>query len=110
MPDRISSPTNPLIKQIRALRHRKDRAGNRSVLVEGIHHVGEAVEAGWTIETLVYAPEQLTSDFARQLVEAQSQRGIRCVALPLELFSTLTEKDNPAGSPGGGTPAAPGIN
>ena len=97
MPDLISSHTNPLIKQIRALRHRKDRAETGLFLVEGIHHVGEAVEAGWTIETLVYAPEQLTSDFARHLVEAQSQRGIRCVALPLELFSTLTEKDNPQG-------------
>ena len=52
----------------------RDRQETGLFLVEGIHHVGEAVEAGWRIETLVYAPDQLTSDFARRLVEEQFQR------------------------------------
>jgi len=97
MPEQISSHTNPLIKQIRALRQRKGRDETGLFLVEGIHHVGEAVEAGWGIETLVYAPDQLTSDFAHRLVDEQSQRGLRCVALTPELFSSITEKDNPQG-------------
>src|ERR1035437_8544467 len=97
MPETISSHTNPLVKQIRSLRQRKGRDESGLFLVEGIHHVGEAVEAGWAIETLVYAPDQLTSDFARSLVDEQSGRAVRCVALTSELFGSLTEKDNPQG-------------
>jgi TrmH family RNA methyltransferase len=97
MPEQLSSHTNPLVKQIRSLRQRKGRDESGLFLVEGIHHVGEAVAAGWGIETLVYAPDQLTSDFARCLVAEQSGRGVRCAALTPELFSSITEKDNPQG-------------
>jgi RNA methyltransferase, TrmH family len=97
MPEFISSHANPLVKHIRSLRQRKGRDETGLFLVEGIHHVGEAVEAGWGIETFVYAPDQLTSDFGRSMVDVQSQRGIRCVEMSAELFSTLTEKDNPQG-------------
>ena len=97
MSDLISSHSNPLVKQIRALRQRKERDQSGLFLVEGIHHVGEAVEAGWPIEALVYAPDQLTSDFGQRLVTVQSQLGIRCVALTTELFSSITEKENPQG-------------
>lgn len=41
----ITSLSNPLIKQARALRQKKARTESRSFLVEGIHHVGEAVTA-----------------------------------------------------------------
>ncbi|MGD0879634.1 MAG: RNA methyltransferase [Anaerolineales bacterium] len=97
MPELISSHTNPIVKQIRALRQRKGREETGLFLVEGIHHVGEAVEAGWGIEMLVYAPDQLTSEFARRLVGEQSMRGVRCMALTPELFHTISEKDNPQG-------------
>jgi TrmH family RNA methyltransferase len=97
MPELISSTSNPLVKQIRALRQRKGRDETGLFLVEGIHHVGEAVEAGWGIETLVYAPDQLTSDFARRLVDEQSRRSVRCVALTPDLFTAIAEKDNPQG-------------
>ena len=97
MPEQISSHANPLVKQIRSLRQRKGRDETGLFLVEGIHHVGEAAEAVWGIETLVYAPDQLTSDFGRRLVEEQRRRGGRCVEMTGELFSSLTEKENPQG-------------
>jgi TrmH family RNA methyltransferase len=97
MPELLSSHANPLVKQIRALQQRKGRDETGLFLVEGIHHVGEAVEAGWCIEMLVYAPDQLTSEFARRLVDEQSFHGVHCVALTTELFRTVAEKDNPQG-------------
>ena len=97
MREQISSHSNPLIKQIRALRSRKARVETDLFLVEGIHHVGEAIQAGWKIETLVYAPAQLTSEFALSLVDELSQRGERCVELTPELFAAVAEKDNPQG-------------
>jgi TrmH family RNA methyltransferase len=93
----ISSRSNPLVRQMRALRQRKARQETGLFLVEGILHVGEVVEAGWEIEILLYAPDLLTSDFARQLVDEQSRRGVRCAALTSDLFTDLADKDNPQG-------------
>ncbi len=97
MPELISSHANPLVKQIRSLRQKKGREETGLFLVEGIHHVGEAIEAGWDLETLVYAPDLLSSDFARHLVDGQSHRGLRCVKLTRDLFTLIAGKDNPQG-------------
>ena len=93
----ISSRNNPLVRQVRALRQRKTRQETGLFLVEGIHHVGEAVEAGWKIESLLYAPDLLTSGFARQLVDEQSRRGLRVATITSKLFIDLANKDNPQG-------------
>jgi TrmH family RNA methyltransferase len=97
MSELISSRTNHLIKLIRSLHQKKGRMETGLFLIEGIHPVGEAIEAGWQIETLVYAPGLLTSDFARHLIKDKERRGIRCVALADELFASLADKDNPQG-------------
>jgi TrmH family RNA methyltransferase len=93
----LTSRSNPRIKEIRALRQRKARDDRGLFLVEGIRHVGEAVEAGAEIETICFAPDQLTSSFARQLVEAQQAVGVTCLELSPEVFASLAEKDNPVG-------------
>jgi TrmH family RNA methyltransferase len=93
----ISSSSNPLIKQARSLRQRKARAATGLFLVEGIHPVGQAVEAGWQIEALLYAPVLLSSGFAQSVVDGQSQQGVRCQPVASDLFATLAEKDNPQG-------------
>jgi TrmH family RNA methyltransferase len=97
MPELISSASNPLVKQIRALRQKKGRAETGLFLVEGIHHVGEAAEAGWEIETLVHAPDLLTSDFGLRLVADLSHRGVRVAALTGSLFASVADKENPQG-------------
>ena len=94
----ISSRSNPRIKQIRALlQQRKERRATRLFVVEGIRHVGEAVQAGARLEYLCYAPELLTSEFASQLIQQQSARGVPCLAVTGEVFADLAEKDNPPG-------------
>jgi len=50
----ISSPSNPLIKKARALRQKKARTESGLFRVEGIHHVGEAVESGWEVQEILY--------------------------------------------------------
>ncbi len=90
----ITSVSNPLIKQARALRQRKTRAETGLFLVEGIHHVGEAVEAGWEIETILYAPDMLTSDFGRDLVSRVSSR---LQTVSDQVMESLADKENPQG-------------
>ncbi|MBN2550399.1 MAG: RNA methyltransferase [Anaerolineales bacterium] len=93
----ITSLSNPKIKQVRALRQRKARQEARLFLVEGIRHVGEAVEAGVSLQAIYYAPDLLDSVYARELIEQQRQRGLPCLAASAQVFESLADKENPQG-------------
>jgi TrmH family RNA methyltransferase len=93
----ISSFSNSKIKGIRALRQRKARAQTGLAFVEGIRIVTDAIQHPNDIETLVVAPELLTSAFARELVEAQRQAGIPCLDVSEEVLRSLSQKDGPQG-------------
>ena len=96
--DLITSHANPKIKQARALRQqRKQREAAGLFVVEGIHPVGEAVEAGAKLEYICYAPDLLKSEFARSLIQAQSARDVPCYPTTADVFESLAEKENPQG-------------
>ena len=93
----ISSRMNPKIKEIRSLRLRKTRDETGMFLVEGIRHVGEAVEAGADIRAIYYAPDLLASPYAREMIRQQEQGGMPCYPVSTEVFASLAEKENPQG-------------
>lgn len=93
----LTSPNNPQIKQVRALKQRKTRQETGLFVVEGIRHVGEAVEAGANFSYLCYAPDLLKSDYALELVRQLGSRGVPVYAVASETFASLAEKDNPQG-------------
>lgn len=88
----ITSLSNPLIKQARALRQKKARLESGFFLVEGIHHVGEAIAAGWDVASVLYSPELLTSEFAKKLI---AQRGSQPVSA--QVMESIADKENPQG-------------
>jgi RNA methyltransferase, TrmH family len=94
----VVSPNNPKIKEIRRLlAHRKEREATGLFVVEGIHHVGEAIQAKAEVEYLCYAPNLLSSEFAHRLIIDQDQKGISCLAVDGDVFTGLAGKDNPQG-------------
>lgn len=97
----ISSRSNPKIKQVRLLKQRKIRQETGLFLVEGIHHVGEAVEAAGQgrirLDSIFYSPELLTSEFGLSLVAGQSALGTPCYPTTPEVFASIAEKENPQG-------------
>ncbi|MBN2148988.1 MAG: RNA methyltransferase [Anaerolineales bacterium] len=93
----LTSRSNPKLKQIRLLQQRKQRSASGLFVVEGIRHVGEACEAGAQLEYLCYAPDLLSSDYANNLIQEQSERGVPCLAVAEDVFASLAEKENPAG-------------
>lgn len=90
----ITSLTNPLIKQVRALRQKKARLQSGLFLVEGIHHVGELIDAGWDVDHILYAPELLASKFARDMV---SSLAAAPQPVSVSVMESLADKDNPQG-------------
>ncbi len=93
----LTSRNNPLVKEFRALSQAKARKETGRFLVEGIHHVGAAVEADWDVDTILYAPDLLTSDYARDLLHASAKKGIRCQSATADIFRSLAGKENPQG-------------
>ena len=90
----ITSLSNPLVKHARALRQKKARLEHGTFLVEGIHHVGEVIEAGWELESILYAPELLTSTFGRDLI---ARLGTLSQPVSAAVMESLSGKDNPQG-------------
>ena len=90
----IASPSNPLIKQARALRQKKARNESGLFLVEGIHHVGEVVEAGWDVESILYSSGVLTSSFAHDLI---SRFSFNPQPVTAQVMESLADKENPQG-------------
>ena len=93
----LTSLSNPLIKQARALRRRKDRHESGLFLVEGLAHVGAAIESGWDVDTLLYAPELLTGDFALTLLDNARRIGVKPQPVSAQIMDSLAEKENPQG-------------
>lgn len=82
------------MKRARTLQQHKARAQSGLFLIEGIHHVGAAIEAGWEIEAILYSPDDLRSQFAHELV---ARFPGRVEPLPSRILQTLAGKDNPQG-------------
>ena len=93
----ITSRTNPVVKRMRALSDRKERDRRRVFMVEGILPVWRAVDANVPLDTLVIAPDLLTSEGARDMVVRQAVRGARVIAVAGAVFEQIAERDHPSG-------------
>jgi TrmH family RNA methyltransferase len=90
----ITSLANPQVKQVRSLRQKKARTETGLFLVEGIHHVGEVIAAGWDVDSVLYAPDLLISEFARDLVTRIAPKPQPVSA---QVMESLADKENPQG-------------
>ncbi len=102
MTETITSRVNPKIKFLKSLIAKKNSRSSGFFIVEGIHHVGEAMEAmqagkGLSIHSLYYAPELLTSDFAQKTIRMAEAYNIASYPLSEYVFVSVTEKENPQG-------------
>ena len=93
----LTSLSNPLVKQVRALKGRKGRIESGLFLVEGLHHVGSALEAGWDVDTLLYAPDLLSGDFAVSLLDNAKRIGGAPQPVSARVMESLAEKEHPQG-------------
>lgn len=90
----IVSANNEFVKRARSLRQKKHRMEAGLFLVEGIHHIGQALDAGWDVESVFYAPDLLASRYANGLISRISDKAH---AVSSDVVNSLAEKDNPQG-------------
>ena len=95
MPRLITGFSNPLVKQVRALRDKKFRRVEQMFLAEGLRILTEALDAGVVPEMLWYAPGSETHPLVQRLIAAtEAARGDVLVTSP-DILSKLSGKDNP---------------
>lgn len=93
----ITSSSNERIKAIRKLQERKARQESGLFYLEGLRIVAEAVEQKAEIDTLIVAPEMLTSAFGQKLAADQQARGLPVLEVSAEVFQRLSFKEGPQG-------------
>jgi TrmH family RNA methyltransferase len=93
----ITSHSNQAIKTIRSLRDKKTRNATGLFFIEGLRIVGEALQKGGCVQTLIYAPELLVSDFGQELVLVQKERGMDLLEVSRDVFISISNKQGPQG-------------
>lgn len=91
----ITSLSNPLVKDIKALSLKKFRDEKHAFLAEGLKLVIDALDLGWQVRTLVFAKAAR----GNPAVEKVAARTVAAGALVLEVsekvLSAITRRDNP---------------
>ncbi|MEX1251775.1 MAG: RNA methyltransferase [Hyphomonas sp.] len=93
-PGTLTSPSNPLIKSLKSLERKKERAETGLFLAEGARIVGEGLARGWQAETVVVAADMADRPQIAALARDAEKTGARVVLAPERLMSKITQKDN----------------
>jgi RNA methyltransferase, TrmH family len=93
----ITSTANAQVKEIRRLRERKARQESGLYYIEGLRIVIEAIQQSQAIDTLIVAPELITSPIGRQAVDEQAKHGVRVLEVSESVFKNFAIKENPQG-------------
>jgi TrmH family RNA methyltransferase len=94
MPRQITAFSNPLVKQIRGLRDKKNRRREGLFLAEGLRILTEARGAGMLPEILLYAAGTEHPLLSRLIQEVEAERG-DIVETNADILHKLSGKDNP---------------
>jgi TrmH family RNA methyltransferase len=91
----VTSFSNPVIKDLRALHMKKERAETGLFLAEGLKLVTDALEEGWPIRTLVHATRVADQPPVKRAVATARARGARIVETTDEVLTKICRRDNP---------------
>jgi len=93
----ITSFANQTVKFIRKLEQKKYRQETGQYFIEGLRTVGEAVQTGAPIESLIISPELLISDFGQRLLTHPSLENVERIEVSTEIYKKIAHKNGPQG-------------
>jgi len=93
----ISSKSNQYIKSIRQLRKRKEREKSGKFYIEGLRLIGEAMRTNFPLESIIFCPDLLISDFGWEAIRDGKKKGIDVIEVTKDVFQTFAIKERPQG-------------
>lgn len=92
----VTSVSNPVIKDIRALvSQRKRRKESGLFVAEGLKLITDAMEAGWPIRTLVFGGEVRDQERVAKAAATARARGALVLDVSRAVLTSITRRDNP---------------
>ena len=91
----ITSLTNPIVKDIRALALKKFRDQQNAFMAEGLKLVIDALDLGWTIKALVFAKSQQGNASVGKVAARAVAAGALVLEVTEKVLGAITRRDNP---------------
>jgi TrmH family RNA methyltransferase len=91
----ITSFANPIVKEIRGLALPKNRKASGLFLAEGLKLVADAIEAGWSVHTLVHANTVGDQPLVHRLASTIHARGGAVISVSEAVLARISRRDNP---------------
>lgn len=96
-PKEISSPSNPHVKELAALRRRRNRQNSGVTLVEGYEELDLALRAGVRPRELYFCPALTGGTDPRNVVARAAERGADLYSLSRQAFDKAAYREGPDG-------------
>lgn len=92
---KVTSLTNPLVKDIRALNGKKHRDETGLFIAEGQKLVRDAVEGGWPVHMLAYAAASAGEEAIGSLAARAKSSGGTVLEVSAQVLEKITRRENP---------------
>jgi RNA methyltransferase, TrmH family len=93
----ITSSANPKIKQVLALRDRRDRDSTGLFLIEGYREISRALTGNVLFDQLFYCEELFLGSNEQELIAACQKQGAALIKTSDHIFSKISYRDRPDG-------------
>lgn len=91
----VTSTANPDVKAMKALAMRKERKETGLFLADGLRHVLEGVDNGWTLTKIAYGGKAADKPDVKRAAQACLDNGGVCLEVSELILEKLSHKDNP---------------
>jgi TrmH family RNA methyltransferase len=91
----VTSLSNPLVKDIKALALKKFRDQQHAFMAEGLKLVIDALDLGWQIKTLIFAKAGLGNQAVEKVAARTVASGGNVLEVSEKVLSAITRRDNP---------------
>jgi TrmH family RNA methyltransferase len=91
----VTSLSNPVVKDLKALALKKYRDEQHAFMAEGLKLVIDALDLGWSIRTLVFAKAGLGNPAVEKVAARTVAAGGLVLEVSEKVLSAITRRDNP---------------
>ena len=91
----VTSQSNPIIKDIRALGMKKNRDRTSSFMAEGLKLIIDALDRDWYVKTLIYAKAERGNPSVGKVAARTVAHGGLVLEVDEKMLGAITRRNNP---------------